>query len=242
MTKRTHLFIDADLVAFRAAAESSTRKPTKQSVDQGHESYFTWLKHTVPFDSITLCFTGSDNYRRKLNRHYKSSRGPKPELLSYSIESLKRMYPSLQEAKLEADDLLGIHCTDPQEDEQRILVSYDKDLLTLPTTIYDTLHQTWTRQTKDGGDRLFWTQCITGDRTDGYYGLPGVGEKGAKSLVDEIMLQPEAKRLDTLVAIYEDYYLPRDYALRQCQMAYILRYGDVTPDGMVKVFGTDQLL
>lgn len=242
MTKKTHLFIDADLVAFRAAAESTNRKPTQTSVEEDHDKYFSWLKHTLPFDEVTLCFTGSKNYRKDLNRHYKSSRGPKPSLLSYSINNLKERYTSQVVDRLEADDLLGIACTNPQQDETRILVSYDKDLRTIPCVIFDTLHNEWIRQTKDEGDRLFWTQCITGDRTDGYFGLPGVGEKGAKNLVDEIMLQPEDKRAETLVAIYEDYYLPRDYALRQCQMAYILRHGDLREDGAIKLFGTQSYL
>jgi len=238
---KTHLFIDADLVAFRAAAESSKRKVSEASIEADHQAYFNWLTRTVPADKITLCFTGKTNFRKELNRKYKAGRvtSHKPSLLGYSQGVLKEMYPSIQVERLEADDILGINCTEPQDDEHRILVSYDKDLLTVPVTIYNTLNNEWSNLSADAAERLFWTQCITGDATDGYYGLPGVGAVGAKPLVDELMAQPKWNRVNTLIQMYAEYYLPADYALRQCQMAYILRHGDVDEAGRIRLFGTE---
>ena len=63
-------------------------------------------------------------------------------------------------------------------------------------------------------------QTLTGDVTDGYAGLKGVGPKSAEKILGA------RPTWDAVVAAYQKQELTEDYALTQARLARILRSSD----------------
>lgn len=108
-------------------------------------------------------------------------------------------YETLVRPGLEGDDVLGILATHPglpvgaPEDAEKIVVSIDKDLKTIPG-----FHCDFTRAatafgwevrevSQAGADYFHLYQTLIGDATDGYSGCPGVGPKTAEKVLAEFM-------------------------------------------------------
>ena len=81
---------------------------------------------------------------------------------------------------LEADDSMGIYAT---KFPGNIIASPDKDMRQIPGTLYN-FDETFTI-TPEGGAAWHLIQSISGDQTDGYGGVPGIGIKRAESLFKE---------------------------------------------------------
>lgn len=241
--KKIHAYIDGDLIQYRFSIANQAKDGTtdfERAKDQVL-NYMQKIEDRTFADKVTVVFSDRKNFRKVLNRCYKANRNgtEKPVLFNSVREFMKEKWPSMSEPYLEADDLLGIVCTTPTEDEVPLLVSYDKDMRTLPVSIYNPQTDEFEKMTHEESERVFWTQCITGDTTDGYYGIPGIGPKGAVAIVDEVMSKSTLdEKLEVILREYDHRYLDREYALRQCRMAYILRNGDYDPvDGSIRLFG-----
>lgn len=228
--KPIHALIDADLIQYQYSIanqnnDGSTNLGT--AIEQALRAVETITNRTFA-ERTTLVFSGQANYRKRLNRCYKANRnGDKPILLNQLRQAMCSHYNHIIVPGLEADDILGILCTEKGLDETRVLVSYDKDMRTLPVNLYNSKTDEFSTITEVDAEIAFWTQCITGDTTDGYYGIPGMGPKGAEPLVAEIIMQNTLEeKFAVLLREYEWRYLDKEYALRQCRMAYILHHGD----------------
>ena len=79
---------------------------------------------------------------------------------------------------LEADDGLGIISTMPGN-ENTIIVSDDKDMLTVPAKVYRPGQDLLVDVTSDEADKLYM-QTLAGDAVDGYPGIPGVERKESR--------------------------------------------------------------
>jgi len=242
--KIIHAYIDGDLIQYRFSIANQNKEGTTdfERAKKQVADYLSKIEDRVFAEKMTIVFSERKNYRKTLNRCYKSNRqGDKPILFNLVREFMKNNYVCISENYIEADDLLGIICTREYENEIPVLVSYDKDMRTLPVTIYNPQTDEFEKMTPEAAETVFWTQCVTGDTTDGYYGIPGVGPKGAVAIVEEIMAKESFdEKLNVLLREYAWRYLDTEYALRQCQMAYILRNGDFDFEKkLVKLFGTD---
>jgi DNA polymerase-1 len=129
---------------------------------------------------------------------------------------------------LEGDDVLGILMTHPTLIKgEKVCVSIDKDMKTIPG-----LHSNFTRNgndfgwevhevTREDAHAFHMLQTLTGDKTDGYSGCPGVGEVTATRLLD-------GKAMDdlwpTVVQQYEKKGLTEADALVQAQVARICQF------------------
>jgi len=185
-------------------------------LDEAKSMFYTaveGLKESLCCETSLIALSGdrSLNWRRKVLPGYKSNRsGRKPTGYKALENWVRQIYNTKSYPTLEADDVLGIEQTSPQED-RTIIVSSDKDMFTLPglfarldansLTTY-TLHQV----SDDLARRSHFTQTLTGDKTDGYPGCPGIGEKTAeKVLVDgtwqEVKLAFEKAGLSEEVAL-----------------------------------------
>lgn len=118
---------------------------------------------------------------------------------------------------IEGDDVLGV-----LYEEGDVIVSIDKDMLTLPG-----LHL------RDGeilevsklqADRSFYSQVLTGDTSDNYPGCPGIGAVGADRLLAGCTT--EVEMWDQTLKAFEKkgYGLP--YVIQQARCARILRAGE----------------
>ena len=127
-------------------------------------------------------------------------------------------WPSLTMPSLEADDVLGIICT--QGDSNFVLVSPDKDMLQIPCRHWN-LKEEFTVEPEDA-ERALYLQALTGDSTDGYPGLAGCGPKKAAAILDKA----KEGYWSAVVAAYEKSGFTEEDALKQLRLAKILQSSD----------------
>jgi DNA polymerase-1 len=160
-------------------------------------------------------------------------------------------YETVLRPELEADDILGILATGSMLKGKKIIVTKDKDLKTIPAPIYLT-HKTdlgIVETTVEEADRFHLIQALAGDVTDGYAGCPTVGMETAAKIIDGLIgwekyehtfksgarkglteTRWKTLKVDTpweaVVSAYNKQGLGEDEALRQAQVARILRAED----------------
>ena len=118
--------------------------------------------------------------------------------------------------ELEADDAMGIYAT---ANPGNIIVSPDKDMRQIPGKLYD-LKETMTIGKLDG-HQWHYIQTLSGDQTDGYGGVPGIGVKKASALFEK-----EGYTWETVVKAFESKGLDENDALMNARLAKILTCKD----------------
>ena len=136
---------------------------------------------------------------------------------------------------LEADDVMGIMATEPTQ-EDRVLVSIDKDMRTIPCTLSND-GSTTTQIPQRLADYNFMLQVLTGDKVDGYDGIDGVGIKTAEKLIKKYTNVPLLDLWKIVKGIYKDKGYTEKEALQQARVAHILRHGEYNKKtGKVKLW------
>lgn len=195
----THLLIDADLMAYRAAAGTqqshdwgdgvvSVQTDIEAAKRQLRDQIDRWMD-ALDGDRFTVCL--SDDFRsfRKedIDPTYKSIRSTveRPEVLYQLKDWLYERFPSDRRNRLEADDVMGILSTTPDTGENRIIVSQDKDMKTIPGLLYRPFDDKpdVVEISLEEADRFHLWQTLTGDAVDGYPGCPGSGKVDADALL-----------------------------------------------------------
>lgn len=240
------LLIDADVLAYEAA--SSCEKAT-----EWEPGYWTWhcdFNEVVEkFDSLVkdivgtlkgtpvFCLTDSDgNFRKSILPTYKGSRAKvkKPLVLKPFKEFLINERKAYFRPGLEGDDCMGILSTRSNPNgEERIIVSVDKDMKSIPGFVCR-----WPIETKpvfiEPAEADYWHlfQTLTGDATDGYSGCPGTGPKGAEKVLAPFAVDGKHSHMDVpaawtaIVEAFEKAKLGETEALVQARVARILRASD----------------
>jgi DNA polymerase-1 len=186
-----------------------------------------------------LCFStppdwdfgkSASNFRYDVDPTYKNNRANSRKPLCYVQlrQDIEADYKCKHFLGLEADDVMGIVATSPMAKTQRIIISQDKDMQTIPA-------QVWRKGdlvtvTEEEADYYHMFQTLTGDITDGYKGCPGVGKVKAEKLLAEPatqeMIDLNAYRWKAVVTAYVKAGLTEEDALRQARLARILRWSD----------------
>jgi 5'-3' exonuclease len=240
MTRKL-LLIDGDQFVFTAtvAIEKETKWDDHNHVlysnpDLAWENFDAMIKRIFErfeTDDHVLAFSSPNNFRYGVDPTYKSNRQGTRKPLCYSLvrDMCDEHYTTSVMDGLEADDVMGILATKPGT-STRIIVSQDKDMKTIPTTVWtgkDLLHLS-----EEEADYNFLYQTLIGDITDGYKGCPGVGPvKATKLLTVEVDGKPSFTGPPSLwwprvTAAYEKAGLTADDALTQARLARILRWSD----------------
>jgi DNA polymerase I len=224
------LLIDADLYLYRACAAA------EEEVDWGDDlwSLQTDLKEAKAIFQRTLqevcealdtanfilCFSDRDNFRKEVLPSYKGGRKKvrKPCGYKAAVQWARDTYLWHSEPMLEADDVMGILATAP--DSKGVIVSDDKDMLTLPAKLYRPQSGEHHDVSVADADRAFLTQSLTGDPTDGYTGVPRVGAVTAAKILG---VRPA---WSAVVAAYVKAGLTEADAIQQARCARILRFED----------------
>lgn len=242
MTKT--LLIDADIVLYQAccACEEATdwgddiwtlsadARECRQRVDVTLAN----LKDELKADEVVVCLSDTKNWRKSIYPAYKSNRKKtrKPLIYPEVKKYLLDVYRSFMWSELEADDVLGILATGNRylKKTEKIIVSEDKDLMTIPGLLYNPGKPELGVRSIDPAqaDRNHLIQSLAGDRTDGYPGCPGVGPKGAEKVVDD--------GWDGVVQVYENAGITEEEALVQARVARILRADEWTKTKGVKLW------
>lgn len=178
-----HGLLDADIIAYRVAAASEN-----DDVALAKARCTELVTNVVYFEANCDTFdgylTGGNNYRKDIAtiKEYKGNRKqPKPKHLQALREHLMKMGCVVVDGQ-EADDAIGIAAYAAEPDSYTI-ISIDKDLLMLRGKHYNFVKKEFTYVTEEQALVAFYTQLLTGDRTDNIQGIPGIGPaKAAKAL------------------------------------------------------------
>lgn len=185
-------------------------------------------------EDIKIIFTLSDdeNFRKQLLPTYKGNRKDikKPELLKFCKDYIMDNYNCYVFPRLEGDDVLGIIATSPKVKGEVIIATLDKDLKQIGVPIWDFKNKKMVQPEPF----FFWTQVLSGDRVDGFNGLPRVGEKTARKILEGISEEDYWK---VIIEAYESKGMSEEDALITARMAYILRDKDYNrKTGKVKLW------
>lgn len=256
------LLIDADVVAYQCASASEV------AIDWG-DGYWTW---GCDFDEVTtrvdqkieqymdelegdayrLCLTDSEgNFRLDILPTYKGKRAnvKKPLVLKAIREWMIEERDAYFRPRLEGDDIMGIFATWSKVKGEKVIVSIDKDMKTIPGLYCRDLESGIVDVTEEEADYWHLYQTLTGDVVDGYSGCPGVGPIKAKHLLTNVLKlvpyhhelkrgprkgeietrfeEAEADNLwDVVVSCFHEAGLNERAALQQARVARILRATD----------------
>jgi 5'-3' exonuclease len=161
-------------------------------------------------DKVVVALSDDVNWRKSVMPSYKHNRVAKRKPVIYKAmrEYVAETRETYQRPGLEGDDILGILSTHkfliPGE---KIIVSIDKDMNTIPGKLLNDKHAR-AAMTQDGGtyadhikevsesqaDFYHMMQTLTGDVTDGYPGCPGIGAVRAEELlINGLVLTPSER-------------------------------------------------
>ena len=228
----TTALIDADIVAFRAAAKSQDDfgdgkvSDARVAIREAEHILEQWVKYVKP-NNVLLCFSCPTRkyFRHDIYPEYKAQRVQleKPPALSQVIEHLKSKHKFMTLPGLEADDVMGIMATGTTI-KDGVIVSIDKDMQTIPAKFInpDKMRRA-IRINPGAANLLVFRQAITGDSTDNYRGIPGIGPVKADKILSD------ANQLNLWSAVeqaFNDNKLTTEYALTMVRLARILRAED----------------
>lgn len=190
-------------------------------------------------DDVLLCLSEGRNFRYDVDPSYKGNRKGtrKPSCYEEVVKRAKDTWAFYSHPGLEADDVLGIFAT---RDSNTILVSEDKDMKTIPCTLFQ--QGQLQKIDKATADWWFFYQTLVGDTADGYPGLPGVGPKKAEAILasakeyadSQIAQDLNLSKGDCVWYVvkhaYEQRGLTEADAIKQARLARILRDEDWCKD------------
>ena len=258
MTKT--LLIDADVLFYLFAHRNEyiiqwPEGDSSRFIDEGiataeFEDFIFGLLEKLECSEYFLCVSSDYNFRYKVLPTYKHNRTDlvKPELWQVLYDHAHAHHPIKTIMWLEADDVMGV--LGSKDPDKYIVASIDKDLKTVPCTLYNWNHDKKPRLiSQEEADRWFYMQAVAGDPTDGYSGCPDIGMGKAEVIVSDLVkLVPyehtfkRGKRKgetetrfmketadsvwEAIVSHYEAKGLNESFAIRQAQVARILRVED----------------
>ena len=172
---------------------------------------------------VVMCFSDYPTFRHELHPEYKANRIGKRKPLG--LRDIRKWAAEQYESRtcvgLEADDTMALLATSGLYKDP-IIVSIDKDMRTVPCSLLagdevETIHPAQ-------ANRVWMTQALTGDSTDNYPGIKGVGPAKAAKILGEAGTLPDM--WEKVVAAYRKEGLTFRDALLNARLARILRYGD----------------
>jgi len=240
-TKRS-LIVDADSIAFRAAAAVQKGIRWDDDTFTSHADFgeakvafldlVDGLRRSVDDGAdVHLAFSCLSRryFRHDILPTYKGNRTGAPPPLCYrdlrewAVEhgDGKLGFFSRVKPRLEADDVVGILATAKKlVDGEKIIVSVDKDLQQIPGLHWAPQEGVY-RVSPEHAERVLWTQVLTGDQVDNYTGIPGIGPAKAKKILDA-----DEPYEDSVLKAYLKAGLTREDLVIQYNVARILQAKD----------------
>lgn len=245
-----HLLVDADVLRYQIAFANEDKVTwdeggeeeiltNPEKADSDVECFIDSLLDKFNTRNMTIVLSGAANYRTALYPEYKAQRAdkPKPELwnrVSDYLEWGDHGHAVEQWEGIEGDDTLGILHTSKAYRERSVILTIDKDMLTVPGMIYrwNRPHEKIRHQSPRDAAFFHLTQVLTGDAVDNYKGRPGCGDKLAATIrkhaetpMDFWKLIVESYKNPRAFGIRSKVILTEEDAILQAQLAFILRDG-----------------
>lgn len=245
MSTRT-LLVDADIPIFQIASACEVATDWGEGIWTLHSEegeairrFDNWmfdLMEDMDADELILAVSDAHNFRKDVLPTYKHNRVKKrpPLLRKFLTEYALENYKCFQRPGLEGDDVLGILSTSKQIVKgEKIVVSIDKDLKTIPGKILNWTHG---RHNVEAGvceslsdsiatvsveqaDYFHLMQTLAGDTTDGYSGCPGVGLTTADNILSS---EPH-------IVVPVDHEIQRGKRKGEIEKRWVEQLGDYTP-------------
>ncbi len=228
MSRRFHAertaLIDADHLAYQqAAAAHSNQNDAHEMNDRIQEllEAYTTLACCTKFITVFSC-DRADNFRREVYAPYKTNRTAEPPaMLEAAQQLLAGAGPTISRPGIEADDIMGILATNGKVTNP-VIVSVDKDMRSIPGWHFNPNKDDFPVQVSElQADHNFHMQWLTGDPTDGYPGIKGVGPAKALKILNRADDWSQA-----VLEAYRDADKSLEEALQQARCARILRNED----------------
>lgn len=228
-------FIDADIILHRAVSfcEKEFDGEPMYDINQAVSHFKTiqnqWLKQAGKLSDYYLVVSVGQNFRKALYPDYKANRKdiiPHPALEGLKAEVMTWM-DVIWEEGIEADDLIGIRCS--ENPKKTLAISADKDFATVPCNLMIPISHgrkkpDWHEFSEDEANMNWLRQTITGDAIDNYKGIPRVGKVGAEKAL------PRPAPLDVMWEnvrrLFIEKGLTEEDAILQARLARILRHGE----------------
>jgi DNA polymerase-1 len=188
--------------AFHATPYMSNSKGVPTNTTYAFISMLKKLLNEEKPDTLIVVFDSkAPSFREEISKAYKAQRPPMPDNLSVQIPYVKMVMeamgiPVLEKEGFEADDIIGTIVEKFREENVQIyIVTGDKDMMQLVSDrvfIRDTM-----KNLLIGEQEVMEKFCVKpslmtdylalcGDASDNIPGVPGVGEKTAKELIESI--------------------------------------------------------
>jgi DNA polymerase I len=188
--------------AFHATPYMSNSKGMPTNTTYAFISMLKKLLNEEKPDTLIVVFDSKGpSFREEISKAYKAQRPPMPDNLSVQIPYVKMIMeamgiPVLEQDGFEADDIIGTITEKFREENAQIyIVTGDKDMMQLVSDkvlIRDTMKNLLIGEQevieKFGVKPSLMTDylALCGDASDNIPGVPGVGEKTAKELIESI--------------------------------------------------------
>lgn len=196
---KTIALMDGDIFAYEIAAGAEeainwgegfwTLHAFEEPAKARLHSRIEELAAAVDAERIIVCLSDKDNWRFNVLPTYKSNRSTvrRPMLLATLKAYLDDNFEVFIRPGLEADDTLGILSTWKGLKGEKIIITKDKDLQTIPGLHYLSHKEELGvfEVTEEEADKWHLIQALAGDTTDGYGGCPGIGVETARKIIEE---------------------------------------------------------
>ena len=223
------LLIDGDVMLYQhcLAVETAfdwgddiwTLHSDAREAKQLTDNWLANLKEDLNASKVRVAFSDSKNFRKQVLPTYKYHRkAHRKPLAFHSVRDyVTETYGSTVLPWVEADDVLGIWATTPTKDEN-IVVTIDKDLLTVPGLHYNPNKpdEGVIEINEETAKFNHFYQTLTGDSVDGYKGCPGIGPVSAKRILNKDC------SWSAVVETFESAGMEEEQALVQARVARIL--------------------
>lgn len=223
------LLIDGDIVLYQYASTVEHEVNWDEDVwslwaDAGEAKqlilqYLDNLVEVTGADDFIFCLSDKDNFRKDIEPTYKANRKGKRKPVCYKglLDWVQEEFQTEKWSTLEADDVMGILATSDMIEGEKVIVSEDKDMKTIPCLLWRSGEMLEISEKEADYNHLY--QTLIGDTTDGYTGLRGVGAVRASKILENPTWQA-----------VEDAFIKAGYtkeeALVQARLAKILRAED----------------
>jgi len=229
--------IDMDLVVFRCAA-SAENEDFEIAKYRANELLDNIIMKTEATEYRAF-ITNKVNFRKTIYPEYKANRtAAKPRhLRALQDYALEMMSAEVADEGYEADDMMGIF--QDTDGLTTTICSLDKDLLQVAGNHYQWAigTSTWSKpdtyivQSELEGLRLFYEQCLKGDRSDNVKGIDGIGPKKATKLLAGCSSEKEMLSSVRQAYLNDDEFLMNArclWVLRSDRKDYLDRYKELT--------------
>ena len=239
--KNRTMLVDGDILLYMCSAQME--EPIKwdedtwtlhasesKTIDKFADT-ITYYQQILLCKNVVIAFSSKTNFRKKIYPLYKYSRRNTRKPLTWQPlrDWAVKNYTTYEMPYLEGDDVLGILATSDIIKGDKVILTKDKDLKTVPSTIWFMQGDDYVTITEEEADYNHMLQALAGDSTDGYSGCPSVGMKTAEKILSEHKGDKGAM-WEAVLKRYKMHDLDRKFALLQARLARIIRNQDYNWD------------